>query len=264
MKLLTEFHKIWAFAARGGIMNRRNFFAVFEMFFWPLVAVVSVGLLTQFLHLDAATVSFILIGAVAMNTMQIVQLDISYALLYDVWSKSLKHEFIAPIRPGHIILGSGFVGVVRGLLVFVITGMLSVWFFAMDLGRPGLVPLALFFIGLVLMAVIAGTLVLVLVLLFGHRAEITAWAISYLLILLCGLYYPVSLFPTGIRWLAELIPLTYFLEYFRSFYGFPSLVDRPLEYGLGLSLVYILASYGLLTLSRRRAIQRGALVKLSE
>jgi ABC-2 type transport system permease protein len=264
VRLLTEFVKIWAFAARGGIMNRRNFFAVFEMFFWPLVAVVSVGLLTQFLRLDANTVSFILIGAVAMNTMQIVQLDISYALLYDVWSKSLKHEFIAPIHLGHIILGSGLIGLLRGLVVFVITGVLSVWFFAMDLGRPGLLPLAVFLFGLFLMAAIAGALVLSLVLLFGHRAEITAWAISYLLILLCGLYYPVSLFPVGIRWLAELIPLTYFLEYFRSFYGFPLLVPWPLWYGFLLSLIYILASYGLLILSLRTAIKRGTLVKLSE
>ena len=49
--------------------------------------------------------TFILIGAVTMNTVQIAQLDLSYALLYSVWSKSLKHEFIAPIRLGHILLG---------------------------------------------------------------------------------------------------------------------------------------------------------------
>ena len=99
MKLLTDFYKVWAFAVRSTLVNRRNVFAVFEMIFWPAVAIFSVGLLTRFLKLDPQTVTFILIGAVAMNTIQIAQLDLSYSLLYSVWSKSLKHEFIAPI-PG--------------------------------------------------------------------------------------------------------------------------------------------------------------------
>ncbi|RLA89647.1 MAG: ABC transporter permease [Deltaproteobacteria bacterium] len=264
MSLLTEGIKIWAFAARGGIMNRRNFFAMFEMFFWPLVAVFSVGLLTQFLRLDEATVSFVLTGALAMNTMQIVQLDISYALLYDVWSKSLKHGFVAPIRLGHIVLGSGLIGLLRGLVVFVIMGVLSVYYFDMELLRPGWLALIWFLIGLFLMAAIAGTLVISLVLIFGHRAEITAWAITYLLMILCGLYYPISLLPSGARWLAEFIPLTFFLEYFRSFYGFPASVAHPLEWGLLLGLGYLVVSYLLMVLSLRASLSRGTLVKLSE
>ena len=113
-------------------MNRRNVFAVFEMLFWPVIAVFSVGLLTRFLKLEEATVTFILIGAVSMNTIQIAQLDLSYALLYSVWSKSLKHEFIAPIRLSHILLGTGLVGLIRGSLVFVLMGFLSVTIFDMD------------------------------------------------------------------------------------------------------------------------------------
>ncbi len=59
--------------------------------------------------------TFILIGAISMNTIQIAQLDLSYALLYSVWSKSLKHEFIAPIRLSHILLGGRLCGAGSGL-----------------------------------------------------------------------------------------------------------------------------------------------------
>ena len=137
MRLRTNLNKIWAFSTRSTLVNRRNVFAIFEMVFWPLIGVFSVGLLTRFLSLEGETVAFILIGAVTMNTVQIAQLDLSYALLYSVWSKSLKHEFIAPVRLFHILAGSGLVGLVRGLLVFVIMGGLSVYFFDMDLARPG-------------------------------------------------------------------------------------------------------------------------------
>lgn len=264
MKLLTDFNKIWGFAVRSALVNRRNVFAVFEMFFWPGVAIFSVGLLTRFLQLDAATVTFLLIGAVSMNTIQIAQLDLSYALLYSVWAKSLKHEFMAPIRLSHILLGSGLVGLVRGFLVFVIMGLLSMWLFDMDLARPGVAGLFIFILGMFLNAAIIGALVLALVLRFGQRAEVAAWAFSYLILLLCGLYYPVSVLPPGARQLAQLIPLTYFLEYFRHFYGFPLASPHPLLYGFLQSVIYILSSYALLHHTLKTALKQGTLLRLSE
>jgi ABC-2 type transport system permease protein len=264
MKLPTDLQKIWAFAVRNALVNRRNVFAVFEMLFWPGVAIFSVGLLTRFLQLNPETVTFILIGAVTMNTIQIAQLDLSYALLYSVWAKSLKHEFIAPIRLSHILAGAGLVGLARGLLVFVIMGLLSMHSFDMDLSRPGCGGLLIFTVGMFLNAAIVGAAVLALVLRFGQRAEVAAWAFSYLVLLLCGLYYPVEVLPPGAKELAQIIPLTYFLEYFRHFYGFPAYSAHPLLYGFSQSVIYLLASYALLLYTLKSAYQRGTLLRLSE
>ncbi len=64
--------------------------------------------------------------------------------------------------------------------------------------------------------------------------------------------------------LARFIPLTYFLEYFRHFYGFPLNYSRPLLYGFSLSVIYILASYALLHYTLKSAYRRGILLRLSE
>jgi ABC-2 type transport system permease protein len=264
VKLPTEVNKYWAFAARSLLVNRRNVFAIFEMLFWPGISIFSVGLLTKFLKLDSATVTFVLIGAIGMNTIQIAQLDLSYSLLYDVWSKSLKHKFIAPIRLSHILVGAGLVGLIRGFLVFVIMSLLCMWFFGMDLSRPGFMGLLIFLAGMFLNAIILGILVLALVLRFGHRAEVAAWAFAYLLVLLCGLYYPVTVLPPGIREMAQFVPLTYFLDYFRHFYGFPLLSPHPLLHGFWQSVVYLMVSYLLLKVTLRSALKRGTLLKLSE
>jgi len=264
VRLHTDFYKIWAFSVRSALVTRRNVFAVFEMLFWPLIGIFSVGLLTRFLHLEEETVSFILIGAVTMNTIQIAQLDLSYALLYSVWSKSLKHEFIAPVSLFHILIGSGLVGLVRGLLVFGIMGFLSVYFFDMDLRRPGLTGLICFLLGMFLNAAVIGALVVALVLRFGQRAEVAAWAFSYLMLLLCGLYYPISVLPESIQILAQFIPLTYFLDYFRHFYGFPAASKHPLLYGFGQTVLYLILSYGLVSVTLRSAYRRGTLLRLSD
>jgi ABC-2 type transport system permease protein len=245
-------------------MSYRNVFTNFQLLFWPLMGVFTVGLLTRFLELGEGAVAFVLIGIVAMNTVQIAQLDVSYSLLYDVWSKSIKHEFIAPINLMHVILGSGVVGLVRGTVIFVVMLGLSVLAFDMDLSCQGWPSLCVFLGGLFLMALLEGVLVLILVLQFGHQAEIAAWTISYLVLMLSGLYYPVTLLPTGMQTVAHCIPLTYFLEYFRHFYGFPLTTSRPLWYGFGLSLGYLVVGYGLMAMSLRRARKCGTLLKLSE
>lgn len=264
MKLPSDLNKIWAFAARSLLVNRRNVFAVFEMIFWPLIGILSVGLLTRFLNLDRDIVTFVLIGAVSMNVIQIAQLDLSYSLLYDVWSKSLKHKFIAPIGLGHVLLGAGLVGLIRGFLVFIIMGLLSMWLFDMDLTRPGPLGLLIFLLGMFLNAAIIGILVLALVLRFGHRAEVAAWSFSYLLFLLCGLYYPVTILPSGLREVAQFVPLTHFLDYFRHFYGFPLLSPHPLVYGFAESVIYFGLGYLFLQWTLSVARRRGTILKLSE
>src|SRR6266446_7268873 len=77
----VEVVRTWAFAHRNVIMARRNVFFVFEMTFWPGVAMLSHGLLTRFLDLTPAMTSFILVGTMALSAVQVCQLDVAYAML---------------------------------------------------------------------------------------------------------------------------------------------------------------------------------------
>ncbi|MFQ5882523.1 MAG: ATP-binding cassette domain-containing protein [Candidatus Methylomirabilales bacterium] len=61
-----------------------------------------------------------------------------------------------------------------------------------------------------------------------------------------------------------LIPLTYFLEYFRTFYDFPLLFPEPLWKGFALSFLYLAGGLSILHWSIQRARRNGVLLKLSE
>src|SRR4030042_1134772 len=84
--------QIWAFVFKNWIMTKRNVFSLFEILFWPVVGFLSVGLLTNFLKLEADMSGFILIGIISMSVTQVCQIDVAYVLLYDLWSKSIKHR----------------------------------------------------------------------------------------------------------------------------------------------------------------------------
>jgi ABC-2 type transport system permease protein len=245
-------------------MTKRNVFTLFEILFWPLVGFLSVGLLAEFASLPLEMRAFILVGIVAMSTVQVCQLDVSYVLLYDVWSKALKHGFIAPVGIRHQLIGSMIVGMLRGGSVFVILMGASSLLFDFDFTVPGAGALCLFLLGLFLSAAMVGGLVCILVLTLGNRAEVAAWSLVSLMLLVCGIYYPVSILPRWAAALAELIPLTYFLEYFRQFYGFAPTYSHGLIKGYASVLAYLVLEVYLMKAALRRAKRTGLLLKLSE
>lgn len=260
----NEITKSWAFAYKNWIMTRRNVFTLLEILFWPVVGFLSVGLLAEFTQLTQELRAFILVGVISMGAVQVCQLDVAYSLLFDVWSKAVKHEFIAPVGIRHLVTGSLLVGVIRGSLVLLMLMAAGLILFDFNFIVPGMVPLCLFAFGLFLNAALVGILVCILVLTFGNRAEIAAWSLVSLMLLVCGIYYPVSILPSWVRIISELIPLTYFLEYFRRFYGFKGTFSHVLLRGYLMILIYMCLEVLLLKAAIRRAKRKGILLKLSE
>lgn len=245
-------------------MAKRNVFSLFEILFWPVVGFFSVGFLTTFLELDLNRTGFILIGIISMSAIQVCQIDVAEALLYDLWAKSMKHTFVAPIHPYQLLLGSWLIGVIRSLVVFFSLSLFSFWIFDFSFLRPGLLPISLFLSGLFLTSAFVGMTVCILILVFGYKAEVAAWSLSSLMALVCGIYYPITILPTPLSEIAKAIPLTYFLAYFRSFYGFEEGFKNLLGWGFGLAGFYLILEIILFRLVLHRAKKTGMLLKLSE
>jgi ABC-2 type transport system permease protein len=254
--------RILAFAYRDWLFARRNIFSLVEMLFWPIVGMLSIGLMGDFLQLDRSMRAFILSGAIALGCLQVSQLDVAYALLHDIWSKSVKHTFLTPTGVVEYLLGPWIVGIIRGTIVFLLLAGFSMKAFGFYL--PGFGPTAILLTGLYLNALLIGGLVCVLVLQYGQKAEISAWTFAYLFILLAGIYYPVTNLPKVFYRISLFFPLTYFLDYFRGFYGHSAQLPHPLLKGfilVGISLVLI---FLLLQASLNRARRTGVLLRLSE
>lgn len=265
MNLSKHLIQIWAFVFKNWIVTKRSIFTLFEILFWPVVGFFSVGLLTVFLELDTNTRAFIFTGIISMSVMQVCQIDVAYALLYDLWAKSLKHTFIAPVHFLHLISGSWLIGVMRSFFVFLLLSAFCAFGFGFNFLRPGGYPLFLFLLGLFLTAALIGITVCILVLLFGYNADVAAWSLTGLISLLCGIYYPVSILPTPLGEIARAIPLTYFLEYYRSFYGFhPTITQGVLAWGFGLIGFYLVIEAFLFKVVLHRARKKGILIMLSE
>jgi ABC-2 type transport system permease protein len=209
-------------------------------------------------------VAFILIGVIALSVLQIGQLDISYVILYSVWNKSLKQEIAAPITIFHLIFGSWIMGIIHSLLVFLLLSWFSAYSFGFRFLNSGIIPLLFFYFGLILSSAVIGIIVCSLAFRFGGRAHVGATSIVSILILLSGIYYPVNVLPQPLKAISFCIPVTYFLEYFRSFYGFEVSGDHLLVKGFSLVILYLVLSISALIYSLHLAKKSGILLKMSE
>lgn len=260
--LLGWANRVFAFTMRSAIFAVRNLFVMTDLFFWPMISLVSIGLMAKFVQLGPATLGFVMTGTLAAGVLQITQLDVGYAVLYELWSKSFKHTLLTPVGVSEGVAGTWIAGVIRGIIAFLLLSSAAVWIFHFHL--PGFWVTSLFLAGLFASAFILGILVNILILSFGQKVEITAWMFAHLFMILCGIYYPVDILPRFFQYIALMIPITHFLEFFRESYGFKAHTPYPLLFGFALTIFYIIISLRFLSHAYTRARQKGIIIRLSE
>jgi ABC-2 type transport system permease protein len=256
------FNRAYAFTIRSAIFAVRNLFVMTDVFFWPMISLISIGLMAKFINLGPQTLGFVMTGTLAAGVLQITQLDVGYTVLYELWSKSLKHTLLTPVGVAEGVAGTWIIGMIRGFVAFVLLAGAAVIFFGFHL--PGILTTAIFLLGLYFCAFILGILVNILILSFGQKVEITAWMFAQLFMILCGMYYPVDILPKAFQYLALMVPITHFLEYFRQFYGFKAHTPYPLLSGFALTFLYIILSLRFLGHAYTRARKKGIIIRLSE
>lgn len=254
-------NKYLASAYKNWIISRRNIFTLFELFFWPMISLLSIGLLTRFLKVDEGMGSFLLVGAIALTILQVAQIDVAYVLLFDMWSKSIKNTFIAPVHSYHLVFGALLFGIMRGSVVFMILVVVSHYLFGFNFLAGGLLPVLIFLAGVFATAAVIGITVCICILTFGQKADVAAWSLSGLILLFSGIYYPINVLPGPLQTAARVIPLTYFLEYYRSVF-----IPEPHNLALGALLAALYLIIGLVLFDRaiERARRTGIMLRLSE
>jgi len=255
-------NRAYAFTVRSAIFAVRNLFVMTDVFFWPMISLLSIGLMAKFIKLGPQTLGFVMTGTLAAGVLQITQLDVGYTVLYELWSKSFKHTLLTPVGVSEGVAGTWVIGMARGFVAFVLLSCAASWGFGFQL--PGIFTTVLFLFGLFACAFILGILVNILILSFGQKVEITAWMFAQLFMIICGIYYPVEMLPQAFQYLALMVPITHFLEFFRQVYGFKPHTPYPLLTGFALTLLYIILSLRLLAHAYTRARKKGIIIRLSE
>jgi ABC-2 type transport system permease protein len=170
---------------------------------------------------------------------------------------------MTPLRPAEFVASLMVMSVVRVLIGLVPVTILAILFFGFNLWHLGF-AVAAFFLNLILTSWSIGLIASGLVLKKGLGAESLAWSLTFLLLPLACVYYPVAVLPEWLQWVALSLPPTHVFEGLRAL-----ILDNRFDAGamltaLALNCVYFSAASSVFALLLRSARWTGSLMQTGE
>jgi ABC-2 type transport system permease protein len=257
--------RIGVLVLRYVFIYRRSMIRLLEVLFWPTMALLMWGFLTNFIQRsaegDLTRFIIFLIGAmICWDILFRAQQGVALSFLEDIWARNLLNIFCAPVRLSEYILATFLFGLLRVGVTLMFLSLLA-WllyqfnFFALGFA---LIP---FIANLLLLGLTMGIITIAILLRYGHGAEPFAWALPFLIQPFSAVFYPVSVLPEAMQRVAWAIPCTYVFEGMREVIRSGTIPWHDLAWAIGLNLLYLAGAIWLLIHIFEIARNRGLLGK---
>jgi ABC-2 type transport system permease protein len=252
-------HRINAMILRYWYLLVSSWPRLLELIYWPALQIITWGFLQSYISSNAgffAQAGGTLIGAVILwDILFRGQLGFSISFLEEMWARNLGNLMMSPLKPIEFLISLMIMSLIRLAIGVTPMILLGVIFFKFNIFTLGL-PLIAFFCNLIFTSWSLGIFVSGLVLRNGLGAESIVWTLMFGLMPLACVYYPVSVLPNWLQYVAWILPPTYVFEGMRAL-----LIDHVfradlMAWALAINMVLFVASFaGFLALlnSARRA-----------
>jgi ABC-2 type transport system permease protein len=266
-----ELGALFGFAERQLYVYKRYWVWEVVWLFYSIVSVLSIGFLASGLGaLGAGGVAFdfkraqlyLLIGALLWGYLSLVFMEAAYAIAWERWEGTIEYTFMAPVRRMTHLMGICIFAIGYGLARTLIVLIAAVAMFNLDFSHSNLLGtlavLAASIVPLVGLAILTS----VLPLLSPQKGEQMSFAVQGFMLLVSGVYYPLSVLPLPLQFAGMVSPLTYSLAGMRR-----SLLDGAgvgdqlptVAILLGMGAVLIPVSVAVFTWAENRAKRLGLL-----
>jgi ABC-2 type transport system permease protein len=208
----------------GGVIER-NWYLIkrylwweLAFFFWSLantltIVYIAKGIKAAGGHIDVnRATTTLLIGAVIWSFLGLVFEFMTETVAWERWEGTIEYTFMAPLRRSVHLFGVGafavLYGVFRSAVLFIVVASL----FGLHM------PNADFVAAGVILAIASvsfmgiGTMTSVLPLISPEKGAQLGFIAQGTLLVISGIYYPVSVLPAWMRWLSVISPATYALR----------------------------------------------------
>jgi ABC-2 type transport system permease protein len=259
--------RVGAMLLRYLYLLRSSWPRTLELLYWPAIQMILWGFTSQFLMTNSSYVARaggVLLAAVMLwDVMFRGQLGVSVSFLEELWSRNLGHLFVSPLRPYEWVLSLLAMSLVRVAIGVAPAALLAIPLYHYSIFTLG-TPLIAFFVLLLVMGWGLGLVIGALLLRHGLGAESMAWLAVFLLAPASAVYYPVSVLPVWLQYVAWSLPSAHVFEGMRAvmFQGVFRL-DHFFA-ALALDVVYTVFGAVVFLFAFRQARERGALLQTGE
>src|ERR1700755_3221980 len=246
-------HRVHAMILRYWYLLLSSWPRLLELLYWPALQIITWGFLQTYIAQNAgffARAGGTLIGAVILwDILFRGQLGFSISFLEEMWARNLGNLMMSPLKPIEFLIALMIMSLI----------LLALFFFDFNFFAIGL-PLIAFFCNLIFTSWSLGIFVSGLVLRNGLGAESIVWTLMFGVMPLACVYYPVSVLPHWLQYVAWTLPPTYVFEGMRSL-----LIDHVFRAdlmvsALAINTVLLIASFAIFLALLRSARRLGSLI----
>ena len=219
-------HRIMARESKAALaFVERNFYLTKRYWGWEAAFLVYTGAASLSIMFIGASqdgdtdrlILFLAIGTLVWGYLNSVFMNVAETIAWERWEGTIEYTMMAPVSRVTHMFGMSLFAILYGLIRSTVLFLVLVAFFPQislaeaNLGGAALVIAvgSFSFIGF-------GIVGAVLPLLFPEKGEQMTFIISSILLLVSGVYYPISVLPEWMQWISTVSPATYVLEAMRS------------------------------------------------
>lgn len=211
--------RIGAMILRYWYLLQSSWPRLLELLYWPALQIITWGFLQLYIAENAgffARAGGTLIGAVILwDILFRGQLGFSISFLEEMWARNLGNLMMSPLKPIEFLLALMIMSLIRLAIGVIPMTLLALFLFHFNVYSLGL-PLIAFFCNLIFTSWSVGIFVSGLVLRNGLGAESIVWTLMFAVMPLACIYYPVSVLPVWLQYVAWMLPPTYVFEGMRA------------------------------------------------
>jgi ABC-2 type transport system permease protein len=260
-------HRIGAMILRYWYLLLSSWPRLLELVYWPALQIITWGFLQNYISQNAgffAQAGGTLIGAVILwDILFRGQLGFSISFLEEMWARNLGNLMMSPLKPIEFLIALMIMSLVRLAIGLIPMTLLAMVFFDFNLYSFGL-PLAAFFCNLIFTSWALGIFVSGLVLRNGLGAESIVWTLMFGLMPLACVYYPVTVLPDWLQYVAWALPPTYVFEGMRALLISQVFRVYLMIGALAINAVLLIASFAIFLALLRSARRLGSLIQSGE
>jgi ABC-2 type transport system permease protein len=212
-------HRIGAMILRYWYLLISSWPRLLELVYWPALQIVTWGFLQSYISQNAgffARAGGTFVGAIILwDILFRGQLGFSISFLEEMWARNLGNLMMSPLKPIEFLISLMIMSLIRLAIGVIPMTLLAIIFFDFNLYALGL-PLIAFFCNLIFTSWSLGIFVSGLVLRNGLGAESIVWTLMFGVLPLTCVYYPVTVLPHWLQYVAWGLPPTYVFEGMRA------------------------------------------------
>lgn len=224
--LRSETGKGYAFIERGWFLTKRYWAWEIVWVTYNIVNALSVTFIAKtaqnaapgrFTQADVdALILYLTIGTAMWSYISAVFDSVTETVTIERWEGTIEYTFMAPVSRLTHLLGACIFALVHGLALMVAQLIVISMFFHLDLTKSNwLAAMIITALGSVSLIGL-GEIAAILPLLFTERGAQMAYIIRAIMLLVSGVYYPVTVLPGWLQAVAVISPVTYMLDGLRA------------------------------------------------